>query len=72
MICKAMSTFAIGPSPPLSDNHMKASYILPEIDHEMTAIAPLALGALFEAALKSRMYSGYAPCVAVPCETPWT
>lgn len=30
----------------------------------MTAVAPLALGTLFEAALKSRMYSGYAPCVA--------
>lgn len=43
---------------------MKASYILPKIDHQMTAVAPLALAVLFAAALKSRMCSDYAPCVA--------
>lgn len=30
----------------------------------MIAVAPLVWAVLFEAALKSRMYSGYAPCVA--------
>lgn len=56
--------FVIEPSPSLSHSDMKDSYTPSEIDYRMTAVAPLALMILFEAALKSRMYSGYAPCVA--------